>query len=83
MVAYILTCYLQFAPEDYVGQHVRHGFLPRSVDVLEGYAGVAYRRGFFNLEDLADISKCPGARYADDVWISGHLARRYVHISAT
>jgi hypothetical protein len=69
---------LQFRSEDFIGQHVRHGLLPQNVDVLEGYAGVAYRRGFLELEMLADMRSIPEARYADDVWIAGHLARRFV-----
>jgi len=42
-------------------------------DVLEGFAGVAYRRSFFG----QDLWQVPDAcRYVDDVWISGYLSRR-------
>ena len=42
-----------------------------SVDILEGYRGILYKRKFFNSEiyKLSD-----SAFYVDDVWISGHLA---------
>lgn len=44
------------------------------VDVLEGYRGVAYRRGDFG-DDLLDLAgSLPNEAYlVDDVWISGYL----------
>ena len=42
----------------------------RPVDVLEGFCGVAYRRGFFT-PDLMDIPLA--VRRMDDVWISYYL----------
>lgn len=44
-----------------------------SVDVLEGWAGVAYRKHFFGL-DVWDVPD--GFRYVDDVWISSYLNKR-------
>ena len=42
-------------------------------DVLEGFAGVAYRRGFFG----ADVWNVPeSCRFVDDVWISGYLHKK-------
>ena len=50
--------------------------LPASVDVLEGYAGVLYRRHYLEIDHLALLSAGPPeARFADDVWISGMLAK--------
>lgn len=47
--------------------------LPGPVDVLEGFAGVAYRRSFFGV----DILEAPDEfSRVDDVWISSYLARR-------
>lgn len=44
-----------------------------NADVLEGFAGVAYRRGFFGV----DILEAPSEfRRVDDVWISSYLARK-------
>lgn len=45
---------------------------PGACDVLEGFAGVAYRRGFFG-SDVLDSP--PAFRNVDDVWISGYLAK--------
>jgi hypothetical protein len=65
-----------FASADFVGQHVPPQQLPASVDVLEGYAGVLYRRHYLEIDQLALISAGPPeARFADDVWISGMLAK--------
>lgn len=44
-----------------------------AADVLEGFAGVAYRRDFFGV----DLFEAPGDfRRVDDVWISSYLARK-------
>ena len=65
-----------FASADFVGQHVPPQELPASVDVLEGYAGVLYRRHYLEIDHLALLSTGPPeARFADDVWISGMLAK--------
>lgn len=48
---------------------------PSVCDVLEGFAGVAYRRGFFD-EGVWDVPD--SCRRVDDVWISGYLHRRGV-----
>ncbi len=65
-----------FASADFVGQHVLPQQLPASVDVLEGYAGVLYRRHYLEIDQLALLSAGPPeARFADDVWISGMLAK--------
>ena len=41
--------------------------------MLEGFAGVAYRRGFFG----ADVWNVPeSCRFVDDVWISGYLHKK-------
>lgn len=46
---------------------------PSVCDVLEGFAGVAYRRGFFD----DDVMQPPEEfRFVDDVWISAYLRRR-------
>ncbi|EKX53417.1 hypothetical protein GUITHDRAFT_101120 [Guillardia theta CCMP2712] len=64
-----------FEPEDFIGQHTPWNLLPSRVDVLEGYAGVIYRRGLLDLDGIATIVNGPqAARYADDVWISGFLS---------
>ena len=42
-------------------------------DVLEGWSGVAYRRGFF---DATILEPPPAFHHVDDVWISGYLAKR-------
>ena len=42
-------------------------------DVLEGFAGVAYRKSFFD-EGVFDVPE--RFRFVDDVWISGYLRRR-------
>jgi hypothetical protein len=52
---------------------------PEPADVLEGYMGIAYRRGFFDDAIFNDYSKAPPESFfVDDVWISGHLAMRGV-----
>jgi len=48
-------------------------------DIAEGYAGVAVRPDFF---DDAAFAIPPVAWAVDDVWLSGHLARRGVPIWA-
>lgn len=48
---------------------------PGSADVLEGFAGVAYRRSFFAADILAPP---PAFHLVDDVWISSYLYRRGV-----
>lgn len=46
---------------------------PATCDVLEGWAGAAYRRGWFD----ADVLDAPDEfRCCDDVWISSYLAKR-------
>jgi SAM-dependent methyltransferase len=45
---------------------------PSTCDVLEGYAGVAYRRSFFDDAIWDPPTSC---RMVDDVWISGYLHR--------
>lgn len=45
-------------------------------DILEGYRAVLYKSNFFG-NDIFDYSEFPeDARYVDDVWISGHLAKK-------
>ena len=46
---------------------------PKTCDVLEGFAGVAYRKRWFSTEILQPPDY---ARYVDDVWISSQLQRR-------
>jgi hypothetical protein len=48
------------------------------VSVLEGYRGVAYRRGFFNDAVFDYTWATEDAFCNDDVWLSGHLALRGV-----
>lgn len=46
---------------------------PGPCDVLEGFAGTAYRKSFF----ADDVWSIPATcRFVDDVWISGYLFRR-------
>ena len=52
-------------------------FWPRDTgprDVLEGWAGVAYRKSFLDVR--AVLSPPPLFRYVDDVWISWQLQRQ-------
>jgi len=45
------------------------------VDLLQGCSMVAYRRGFFEVDELLDYTGAPeGAKYHDDIWISGYLS---------
>jgi hypothetical protein len=44
------------------------------VDVLQGFAGAAYRRRFFRDDFLDAHRRHPLCFYVDDVWISGYLA---------
>jgi hypothetical protein len=46
------------------------------VDGLQGFAGVAYRRGFFDQTIFEAYQRDPACFFADDVWISGYLAER-------
>mgnify|MGYP002624112817 FL=1 len=56
--------------------YVRHVERPVPVSIIEGYSGCIYRRKFFTT-DLLNYTGAPsGAFYNDDVWISGHLARK-------
>lgn len=51
---------------------------PRRVDILAGCGSLALRPRFFD-SSIADYRDAPdGAFFVDDVWISGHLARRGV-----
>lgn len=44
------------------------------VDVLQGFAGAAYRRRFFRDDVFAAYQRHAMCFYVDDVWISGYLA---------
>ena len=62
---------------DFVSQVIEG--LPKEASVLEGYAGVAYRRKFFDLDEMInDCFLLGDACFADDVLIGGHLAKRYL-----
>ncbi|PTX91652.1 hypothetical protein [Opitutus sp. ER46] len=51
---------------------------PVATDVLTGCGGVLVRPAFFDAA-VFDYADAPvGARFADDLWFSGHLARRGV-----
>lgn len=56
--------------------------VPGPCDVLEGWAGIAYRRKFFYIDPLQGIPSVlcplPMFRNVDDVWIAWHLHRRRV-----
>lgn len=54
------------------GDHRLH----QCVDVLEGWAGALYDTRFFGASIFDDAGRCPSCFWADDVWISGHLAER-------
>lgn len=47
------------------------------VDVLEGWAGVAYRRRFF--DGVAILNPPPAFQFVDDVWISSRLAKKGIN----
>jgi len=50
---------------------------PVPVDIIQGFTGCLYRRGFFHLKSLLDYQGAPkGAKFHDDIWISGHLCLR-------
>ncbi len=55
---------------------------PGPCDVLEGWAGVAYRKKFFDVDPVTNVATVlhplPMFRNVDDVWISWHLHRRGV-----
>lgn len=49
-----------------------------SVDVIQGASSYAIKKQFFD-DSVFDYSDAPkGAFFADDIWISGHLAKRGV-----
>lgn len=54
--------------------------IPGPCDVLEGWAGVAYRRKFFYIDPVMGFASVlhplPMFRNVDDVWIAWHLHRR-------
>ena len=51
---------------------------PKIIHVVYGTGGVLYRPSFFNKE-IFDYRDAPvEAFYVDDVWISGHLAKRKI-----
>lgn len=51
---------------------------PEKTDVITGCGGIAIRPYFFD-ESLFDYSRAPKeAFFVDDIWISGHLARKGV-----
>lgn len=74
-------------PEDVVGcsgfllrDLLKQGQIPNGrtegyCDIIEGFAGVVYRKRFF-AEDVFDIPEW--VRHEDDAWISAYLARRQV-----
>ena len=45
------------------------------VDIVTGCWGALYRRWFFD-EQLLDLKLCPPAFFNDDIWNSGHLAKK-------
>lgn len=48
---------------------------PKPVDILTGVWGVLYKRSFFE-EEIFSMQQCPEARYNDDIWNSGYLAKK-------
>lgn len=51
---------------------------PTPTNVIEAYAGVAYRRGFFG-DDIHDREGFPPeAFFVDDFWFAGYLARKEI-----
>jgi hypothetical protein len=46
------------------------------VHVLEGYRGVAYRRGFFEADIFKHLAALDAFRFHDDILLSGYLASR-------
>ncbi len=56
--------------------------IPGLCDVLEGWAGIAYRKRFFYIDALLGFASVlhplPMFEKVDDVWISWHLERRGV-----
>ncbi len=49
---------------------------PCFVDVMEGWAGAAYRKRFFNDVDMMNYP--PAFKFVDDVWISSVLNKRKI-----
>lgn len=47
---------------------------PGVCDVLEGWAGAAYRKRFFDGVDI--LNSPPAFKFVDDVWISSQLAKK-------
>jgi len=48
---------------------------PTSVDILTGVRGAVYNRSFFG-DDFYDFKNLYETKFADDVWISGYLAKK-------
>lgn len=53
----------------------------KKVEIITGTMGAAYRRRFFTDEVVAKWSRvvqedCPAMFFVDDIWISGHLAKK-------
>jgi hypothetical protein len=51
---------------------------PVRTDVITGCGGILVRPGFFDAAFFDYEPAPPGAFFVDDIWISGHLARRNV-----
>ena len=49
---------------------------PMSVDIITGCGGYLVKPGFFDEEVFDHDAAPPSAFFVDDIWISGHLARR-------
>lgn len=66
-------CAFDFFQRGKSGSYAWPKELPATVDVLEGWAGVVYRKRFFDLNLWAYPQEF---RYVDDVWIGSYLAHR-------
>jgi hypothetical protein len=51
---------------------------PTRVDIIEGCAGILARPSFFDDDFFSYEEVPPEAFFVDDLWVSGHLARRRI-----
>ncbi len=51
---------------------------PVEVDMLTGVYGVLYKKRFFDIDDLLNMEENEHSFRNDDLWISGHLAKKHI-----
>lgn len=57
-------------------EEIPHAGMFQPVQVLEGYRGIIYRRGFFAPDIYNHLAAQPAFRFHDDILLSGYLASR-------